>query len=126
MKLARRLADIALVLLLTMGLAWTAGHIAFTPAAADLLVGIADRFDFHGMEAVEEFYATVTLCLSLAVAIAVMTLRRHLSKRSARRRDGGATMSGGSSRTTPERANGRYAAASRSARGRLSATPPVS
>ena len=122
MKLARRLTDIALVLLLTMDFAWTAGYVAFTPAATDVLSGIADRFGFHGVEGAEDFYMAATLCLPLALAVAVVTMRRYASKRSEwRRRDGGAPVSSGSSSTTPERADGRSGAVLRRGRTQLTA-----
>ena len=122
MKLARRLADIVLVLLLTMDFAWTAGHVAFSPTATDLLVRIADRFGLHGTEAVEDFYVTVTLGLPLAVAVAAVTLRRHLSTRSARRRrEDGAAVANGRSRPPPEMTEGPGDAAPRRGRARLAA-----
>ena len=120
MKLARRLADIALVLVLTMGLAWTAGHVPFSPAATDALVGIANRFGFLGIEEVEDFYMTATLGLSLAVAIAVVTLTRHRSTRSARRRrEDGAAAANERSSPTSETTDGRNGAALRRGRTRL-------
>ncbi len=71
-RVARCLRDVALVALMTLGLARMFGRVTLPPAGTDLLVRSAAWFGLYGVEDVTDFYVAVTFGLSLAVSVAAV------------------------------------------------------